>query len=57
MKKCMKCGKELKDDQNFCDNCGYRIENSSSTSNTQFINNQIHKKIKAVLLPLSLLLS
>lgn len=57
MKKCMKCGKELKDDQNFCDNCGYRIENSSSTSDTQFTNNQIPKKIKAVLLPLSLLLS
>lgn len=50
MKKCMKCGKELKDDQNFCDNCGYRIENSSSTSDTQFTNNQIPKKNKGCLI-------
>ena len=26
MKYCIKCGKELKETDNFCDNCGYKIK-------------------------------
>ena len=26
MKYCIKCGKKLKETDNFCDNCGYKIK-------------------------------